>query len=195
MLRGDKLIWINDTQIAGVKISKQKVSDLVRGRRGTTVSIWVNRDGEELPEPLKVKRNKITVSSIEAAYMVDSITAYIKIKQFGEHTADDFFEALNLMKEESADRLILDLRDNGGGYFFAAISVLDEFLPEGKLMVYAKGASEARTDYFSTSGGLFETGKLTILIDENSASASEIVAGAIQDLNRGIIIGRRSFGK
>lgn len=195
VLRGDKLIWINDTRIAGVEISKQKIVDLVRGRRGTVVKIWVNRAGEELSEPLTITRNKISVSSIDAAYMIDSVTAYIKIKQFGEHTADEFYEALTSLKEQGGKRLILDLRDNGGGYFFAAISVLDELLPEGKLMVYTKGANEKRMDYISRAGGVFESGKLAILIDENSASASEIVAGAVQDLNRGTIIGRRSFGK
>lgn len=193
--RGDKILWIDDTPVAGVNISFSKVSDLVRGKVGSLVKMWLKRDGVELVDPIEIERDHIYTNSIESSYMINPRTAYIKIKQFSAHTSDEFFDALEGLKKNKPKNLIIDLRDNSGGYFSQAMRVLEELLPQGSLMVYTKGANDDRTDYFSNGGGVFEEGKVAVLIDENSASASEIVAGAVQDLNRGVVIGRRSFGK
>lgn len=195
ILRGDKLIWINDSLIAGANRSRQEISDLVRGKRGTTLNVWVSRSGKEIESPIQIKRDKINVSTIDAAYMMQPRTAYIKIKRFGEHTSEEFEAALKALKKNNFDKLILDLRENGGGYFYSALAVTDQFFPPDSLLVYTDGANEERTDYYSTPNGLYEKGDLVVLIDENSASSSEIVAGAVQDLHRGVIIGRRSYGK
>ncbi len=192
---GDKLIAINGDTIAGVRISEKAIEDKIRGRRGTAIEITINRNGNNLPLPLKVLRDRVEVSSIDAAYIIDTATAYIKIRRFGAKTADDFKQALLNLKKQGAQRLILDLRENGGGYFNAATALASQFFVDKKLIVYTQGAHEARTDYYSTADGIFGDGQLVVLIDEQSASASEIVAGAIQDLERGIIVGRRSFGK
>jgi carboxyl-terminal processing protease len=142
-----------------------------------------------------VTRGKVNISSIDAAYMINNETGYVRISKFGANTDNDFSTAANSLKAKGMKKLILDLRDNGGGYFTAATGLADQFLGENKLIVYTQGKHEPRTDYFSTGTGAFQKGKLAVLINENTASASEIVAGAIQDLGRGIIVGRRSFGK
>ncbi len=193
--RGDKILWIDNTPVAGVNISLQKVSDLMRGEKGELVKVWLKRGKTEIRDPFEIKRDFIATNSIDAAYLIDSLTAYIKIKQFRSNTSEEFKSALAKLKKSQIKNLIIDLRDNGGGYFSQAMGVLEELLPEGSLMVYTKGLNDDRTDYFSKGRGIFEQGRVAVLIDENSASASEIVAGAIQDLNRGIVIGRRSFGK
>src|SRR5690606_3920656 len=128
-------------------------------------------------------------------YILDSATAYIKIRRFGAKTSDDFKKALQNLKKQGAQRLILDLRENGGGYFNAATALASQFFADKRLIVYTEGAHEPRTDYYSSADGIFGKGDLAVLIDEQSASASEIVAGAIQDLERGIIVGRPSYGK
>ena len=192
---GDKLIGVDDKPISGVNMKEQEVAARVRGKRGSVVNLWVNRGGIDRAEPIKVRRDKIVVSSIDAAYIIDTAIAYIKIKRFGAQTANDFKENLNRMKQYGVSRLILDLRENGGGYLRSATALASEFFRDKKLLVYTQGAHEPRTDYFSTANGMFDQGKLAILIDEKSASASEIVAGAVQDLDRGIVVGRRSFGK
>lgn len=193
--RGDKMLWIDDTPIAGVKISLKSVGDLMRGKKGELVKVWVKRGNKEIIDPFEIRRDYIATNSIDAAYLIDSVTAYIKIKQFGSQTSLEFVSALAKLKKSGINNLIIDLRDNGGGYFSEAMGVLEELLPQGSLMVYTKGINDDRIDYYSKGNGMFEKGKVAILIDENSASASEIVAGAIQDLNRGLVIGRRSFGK
>lgn len=192
---GDKIIAINGDTIAGAPFSAEALEKKIRGRRGTPIEISINRDGKNLHAPLKVFRDRIEVSSIDAAYIIDSATAYIKIRRFGAKTADDFKRALLNLKKRGAQRLILDLRENGGGYFNAATALASQFFVDKRLIVYTQGAHEGRTDYYSNADGIFGEGDVAVLIDEQSASASEIVAGAIQDLDRGIIVGRRSFGK
>ena len=140
-------------------------------------------------------RDRITLSSIDAAYLLAEQTGYIKISKFGAQTDEDFHASLLRLKKQGMKSLILDLRDNGGGYLNSATALADEFLKDQELIVYTQGLHEPRTDYFASSKGDFEEGKLVVLIDENTASASEIIAGAVQDLERGTIIGRRSFGK
>lgn len=193
---GDKLIAINGDTIAGVNITEQAIEEKIRGRRGTPITISILRKGRPVSQPLRVMRDRVEVSSIDAAYIIDSAaTAYIKVKRFGAKTAEDFEQALKNLKKAGAKRLIVDLRENGGGYFSAATALASEFFVGKELLVYTEGAHEERTDYYSTSNGLFGKGALAVLIDEQSASASEIVAGAVQDLERGVIVGRRSFGK
>src|SRR5690606_33497689 len=192
---GDKLIAINGDTVAGVNISEKAIEAKVRGRRGTTLEITINRNGKSLPLPLKVVRDRVDVSSIDAAYILDTATAYIKIRRFGAKTSDDFKNTLQRLKKQGAQQLILDLRENGGGYFNAATALTSQFFTDKRLIVYTEGAHEPRTDYYSNADGIFGDGGLVVLIDEQSASASEIVAGAIQDLDRGVVVGRRSFGK
>src|SRR5690606_29915292 len=146
------------------------------------VNIWVNRAGKEIESPLKIRRDQIIISSIDAAYIIEPQTAYVRIKRFGERTAEEFNKALKDLDTDQFTKLILDLRENGGGYFYAALAVADNFFPADKLLVYTSGANEERVDYYSTNDGLFKEGELIVLIDENSASSSEIVAGAVQDL-------------
>ncbi|SEN31975.1 C-terminal processing peptidase-3. Serine peptidase. MEROPS family S41A [bacterium A37T11] len=192
---GDKLLRVDDQLIAGVKINQKDVAAMVRGDQGTKVRIWIKRDGMEINNPFIIVRDKIKVSSIEAAYVIDTATAYVKIKRFGAQTAHDFNTAIGQLKKQGTNNLILDLRENGGGYLTAATELASQFLHDKQLIVYTLGAHHQRTDYFSSATGQFTSGKLAVLIDGESASASEIVAGAIQDLKRGIVVGQPSFGK
>lgn len=192
---GDKLLKIENDTVAGVYISRERVEKLIRGRRGTSVNIHVRRDSVEIP--IKVVRDQVTVSSLDVVYMIEPGVGYVKVRRFGINTADEFRHAIIELKKQGAQKLILDLRDNGGGYFHMAIKLAGEFFADRRLIVYTEGAHEDRREYFSDSaqGGHFATGELAILVNESTASASEIVAGAIQDWDRGTIIGRRSYGK
>ncbi|PRD54068.1 S41 family peptidase [Sphingobacterium gobiense] len=194
---GDKLLKIGNEPVAGIHISRESVEKLIRGRRGTSLSIHVKRDGEEMETPINVVRDQVTVSSLDVVYMIEPGIGYVKVRRFGINTAEEFRQAITGLKKQGARKLILDLRDNGGGYFHMAIKLASEFFVDRRLIVYTEGVHEERREYFSDSiqGGNFATGELAILINENTASASEIVAGAIQDWDRGTIIGRRSYGK
>ena len=190
---GDKILAINRQPVSGIRITAKKVVEQIRGKKGTPVEILIKRDTAK--RYFSVLRERIVVSSIDAAYMLNDRCGYIKISKFGAETNKDFQQQLQKLQKEGMKSLVLDLRDNGGGYLSAATGLADEFLKDKELIVYTEGLHEPRTDYFASSKGGFEQGKLVVLIDENSASASEIVAGAVQDLERGTIIGRRSFGK
>ncbi|WP_443945775.1 S41 family peptidase [Pedobacter sp. AW1-32] len=192
---GDKILAIDSTFVSGRKLEKSQLSGRFRGKSGTGVGVTLIHTGSTQPQRLMVTRGKVNVSSIDATYMINNETGYIRISKFGANTDADFATSANNLKAKGMKKLILDLRDNGGGYFTAATGLADQFLPENKLIVFTQGKHEPRTDYMSTGTGTFQNGKLAILINENTASASEIVAGAIQDLGRGVIIGRRSFGK
>lgn len=193
--RGDKILQIDTAAVSGRKLSKDQLYGRFRGKSGTGVSVVLLHPGSLQSKRLEVTRGKINVSSIDASYLLTPEVGYIRISKFGANTDADFYNALSSLKAAGMKKLVLDLRDNGGGYFTAATGLADQFLPDNKLIVYTQGKHEPRTDYFSTGTGIFQQGKLAILINENTASASEIVAGAMQDLGRGIIIGRRSFGK
>jgi len=192
---GDKILKIDNRDVAGVHISREEIEKLIRGRRGTSVDIHIKRDAAALSSPIKVIRDQVTVSSLDVVYMIQPTVGYIKVRRFGINTADEFKTALLELQKQGARRLILDLRDNGGGYFHMAIKMASEFFEDKRLIVYTEGAHEERFDYYSEGGGIFATGEVAILINEQTASASEIVAGAIQDWDRGLIIGRRSYGK
>ncbi|RZK39105.1 MAG: S41 family peptidase, partial [Pedobacter sp.] len=193
--QGDKILKVDSVMVSGRSLPRSEMMGRIKGKKGTTVQLLVARSGAPNPTLLSIKRGRVDVSSIDAAYMLTSETAYVRISKFGANTDKDFAEIVRGLKGRGMRKLILDLRDNGGGYVSAATGLANQLLQEKKLIVYTEGKHEPRTDYFTTGGGEFEQGKLVVLINENSASASEILAGAIQDLDRGTIIGRRSFGK
>lgn len=192
---GDKIIKIEDTIVAGVKITNDKVTSRLRGERGTSVKISVYRQGVPDLMDFEITRDEIPIYSLDASYIMSNKVGYIKINRFSATTYNEFAEALYNLNEQGMERLILDLRQNPGGYLTAAVNMVDEFLPDDNLIVYTEGRKVKRKEYYSKRRGMFENGPLVILIDEGSASASEIVAGAIQDWDRGLIVGRRSFGK
>ncbi|WP_437919147.1 S41 family peptidase [Sphingobacterium sp. LRF_L2] len=192
---GDKLIKIGNRTVAGVNISREQVEKLIRGRRGTAVNVHIKRDNVEPTDPVSVVRDQVTVSSLDVVYMIKPGIGYIKVRRFGINTGDEFRQAVIELKKQGAKRLVLDLRDNGGGYFHMAIKMASEFFQDRRLIVYTEGAHEEKHEYFSEEGGAFTDGGLAVLINENTASASEIVTGAVQDWDRGTIIGRRSYGK
>lgn len=192
---GDKIITVDGKKFAGTGITSDMVFKKLKGKGGTVVQIGVLRFANGKIETFKITRGKIPIYSVDAAYMMDSITGFIKISRFATTTYAEFKEALEKLQKNGMQQLLLDLRGNPGGYLDAAIAISDEFLPKGKMIVYTQGNSKPRQNSIASEKGIFETQKLAVLIDENSASASEIVAGAVQDNDRGIIVGRRSFGK
>lgn len=193
--KGDKIIAVNGEALPGKGLLANNIISKLKGKKGSKVEVSVLRDFNLDPIKFQITRDRIVVSSIDVAYLINPTTGFVKISKFGANTDEDFIEELTLLEKKGMKNLILDLRGNGGGYLNSATSLADQFLEDGKLIVYTKGLHEPRTDYNATSDGLFEKGKLVVLIDESTASASEVVAGAIQDLDRGVIIGRRSFGK
>ena len=192
---GDKIIFVDGKNVAGVKITNEMVFKNLKGKGGTVVKIGVLRYGTSTIEYFKITRGKIPIYSVDAAYMMDSITGFIKISRFASTTYQEFDNALSKLEKQGMKQLVLDLRGNPGGFLDAAIDISDEFLTKGKMIVYTQGKNKPRQNSIASEKGRFEKQKLAILIDENSASASEIVAGAVQDNDRGVIIGRRSFGK
>lgn len=195
ILPGDRIIIVNDSTIAGVKMSTKDIMKKLRGPKGTTVNVKIQRKGMKNLLDFRIIRDKIPIYSVDASYMVDAKTGYIKISRFGATTHKEFIEALNKLNEQRMQNLILDLQGNGGGYLTTAIDIAKEFLGKDKLIVYTSGSKQPKFSEVSKSNGVFEQGKLVILINEGSASASEIVSGAVQDWDRGVLVGRRSFGK
>ena len=193
--QGDKILKVDSNYVSGKALPRSQMMGKIRGKKGTPVQLTLLRAGTPNTMILTIRRGTVEVSSIDAAYMVNAETAYMRISKFGANTDADFINSVRNLKTKGMKKLVLDLRDNGGGYVTAATGLANQFLPENKLIVYTEGKHEPRTDYFTTGGGEFEQGKLAVIINENSASASEIFAGAIQDLDRGVIVGRRSFGK
>ncbi len=195
ILAGDRIIKVEDKLIAGVKVTNNDVMKVLKGERGTKVNISIYRRGVKELLKFELTRDVIPTYSIDIAFIPEKSTGYIKLSKFSATTAEELSQALITLKSKGMNSLILDLRGNSGGYLQAAINVADEFLTAGKLIVYTEGINRPRQIANATGKGLFETGKLAVLIDEGSASSSEIVAGALQDNDRAIIIGRRSFGK
>lgn len=195
IMPGDRIIYVNDTLIAGVKMPTKDIMSRLRGKRGTIVRVKVKRRNTPELIDFKITRAKIPIYSIEASYMIDNHTGYIKISRFGATTTKEFQDAGKALQNEGMRNLILDLENNGGGYLSAAIELADEFLEKDKLIVYTEGTHQPKQVVNATEKGLFQKGKLVILINEGSASASEIVSGAVQDWDRGVVVGRRSFGK
>jgi carboxyl-terminal processing protease len=192
---GDKIIKINGEDAFGTKVNNQYVLDHLRGPKGTKVTVGIYRKGTKGLIDYTITRDKIPLNSIDATYMVAPAIGYVKLSRFARTSADEFRESVAQLKKDGMKSLILDLRNNSGGYLDIAYELADEFLPAGKMIVYTQGVKSPKQDFIATSRGSFEVGKLVVLIDEASASASEIVSGAIQDWDRGVIMGRRSFGK
>ena len=190
---GDKILKVNDASLTTKNISSDDVKKLVRGERGSKAVLEILRGNQQLTAT--VIRDMIPVSAVDAAYMIDKESGYIRLNKFSDNTYVDFMKSLESLKKEGMQKLILDLRGNGGGYLNEATDIADEFLDDEKLIVYTKGNNSPREDYKAKRTGLFETGKLTVLVDELTASASEVLAGALQDWDRATIIGRRTFGK
>lgn len=195
ILAGDRIIEVNDTVIAGVKMSTEEIMRRLRGPKGTKVNLKIMRRGVSGLLPFTVKRDKIPVYSLDASYMMNKTTGYIRISRFAATTADEFEKALHDLQKKGMRNLILDLQGNGGGYLNAAIEIANHMLQKGELIVYTEGKRNPRTEFNARGNGDFRDGKLVVLVDEFSASASEIVTGAIQDWDRGTVVGRRTFGK
>lgn len=195
LMAGDRIVEVNDTVIAGVKMSTPEVMKRLRGPKGSEVHVKVKRGEEPQLLDFTITRGKVPVYSIDAVYMADKETGYIKLNRFAASSTKEFKEALSSLSKKGMTQLILDLQGNGGGYLNVPIELADEFLSRGKIIVYTEGNKQKRQDALSTAAGSFEKGRLVILVDEASASASEILSGAIQDWDRGVIIGRRTFGK
>ncbi|MDP4270736.1 MAG: S41 family peptidase, partial [Bacteroidota bacterium] len=195
IMAGDRIIMVNDTLVAGVKMKNTDIMKRLRGKKGSIAAVKVLRRGVNGLVEFRIVRDKIPIYSLDASYMVDKNTGYIKINKFAATTYDEFLKAMRDLKKKGMKNLILDLEDNGGGYLTAATNMADEFLKDDQLIVYTQGYHQSRDESIATKKGEFETGKLVVMIDENTASASEIVSGAIQDWDRGVIVGRRSFGK
>jgi carboxyl-terminal processing protease len=195
LMPGDKILYVNDSLVAGKKIPDEEIMGLLKGPSGTTVRIKILRKGYAGLIPFEIVRDKIPIYSVDVAYMVNETTGYIKINAFAVTTFDEFMKGLRELKANGIKSLIIDLRNNSGGVMDAATRIADQFLQKGQLIVYTEGRAYPREEIRATGTGEFGNGNLVILIDEWSASASEILAGAIQDNDRGTIIGRRSFGK
>lgn len=192
---GDKVIFVGDSLISGIDISTDRISKLLRGKKGTEVTLKVLREDVSEMVVFTLKRDKIPIESVTSAYMVNPEIGYVKVIRFGAQTVGDLKDKIKKLKKEGMQYLVLDLRGNPGGYLHAAVEMVDEFIDKDELVLYTEGNGAKRKDYYTKNGGVFEDGRLAVLIDEGSASASEIVSGAVQDLDRGIVIGRRSFGK
>lgn len=195
MRAGDRIITVNDTTIAGVKMKNTDIMKRLRGPEGTKVDVGVLRKGSKDPIAFRITRAQIPIYSIDASYMVDGKTGYIRVSRFAATTHDEFVEALDKLREEGMTQLILDLQGNGGGYLMSAVDMANEFLNDGQLIVYTEGDKAPRSEAIAEGTGTFNQGKVVILVDESSASSSEILTGALQDWDRAIVIGRRTFGK
>ncbi len=193
LVQGDRIVRVNDKDIAGVKMPQDSMIKLMKGPKGSKVKITVNRDGALIP--FEIVRDKIPVHCIDAAFMIDETTGYIKLSKFTRTTYKEFTEAADKLLGMGMKRLIFDLRDNTGGYFDQSWKLANEFLERGDEVVYMEGRHRPRQDFDADGRGRLKNVEISILIDEGSASSSEIFAGAIQDNDRGIIVGRRSFGK
>lgn len=195
LLAGDRIVEVDNKNIAGIGLKNSDVFDMLRGDKGTTVNLKVFRKNYHELLDFTIVRDKIPINSLDASYMINESTGLIKLNKFSATTTEEFVTAIKDLKRQNIQNLILDLRGNGGGYLTKAIELSEQFLKNQDLVVYTSGLNEPKKDYLASADGEFKKGNLVVLVDENSASASEIVAGAIQDWDRGIIIGRRSFGK
>ncbi len=195
VMPGDRIIYINNELIAGVKIQNSDIMKRLRGPKGTEVTVKIKRGISPQLIEFKITRDKIPLYSVDASYMIGKDIGYIKINNFGSTTVEEYEKAFNELQKKGMKSLILSLQGNGGGYLNAAYQLADNFLSKNKLIVYTQGLNQPKSVLTATAAGDFETGKLIVLVDEYSASASEIVTGALQDWDRAIVVGRRTFGK
>ncbi len=192
---GDRIVTINDSLFVGPEITEEKIMKTLRGPSGSKVNVGIRRNNSKDLQTYEITRGDVPVNTVDVAYEVEKGIGLIKINKFGKSTYQEFLNALGMLTQSGCQSFILDLRQNPGGLMDAAVNIINEFLPGKRLIVYTKGKSFPRTDAYSNGTGACQTQQLIVLMDEMSASASEIVAGAIQDNDRGLIIGRRSFGK
>lgn len=195
LLSGDRIIKVDGKMVAGVKMNQDSLVKMLKGPRGTKVHLEVKRDNLDELLPFEIVRDKIPVKSVDVAFMLSDSLGYVKLSKFSRTSYVEFMEAVLPLVEQGMKELVFDLRDNTGGYLDQALRLSNEFLDEGELIVYMEGANRAREDYKASGKGLLRDMKLYVLINESSASSSEIFAGAIQDNDRGTILGRRSYGK
>ena len=195
VMAGDRIIMVDDSVVAGVNMPSDDIVKMLKGPKNTLVKVSIYRRGEKAPIDFEITRDDIPIYSVDVAYKVNENTGYIKISQFAQTTYHEFMQAIEKLKTQGVEKLIIDLRRNGGGIMEAATMIADQFLEEGQLIVYTEGRNRPRENDYASSRGILKNDKIVVLMDENSASASEILAGAIQDNDRGLVIGRRSFGK
>lgn len=195
IVAGDRIVSVNDTAIAGVKMSREDIMKRLRGPKNTKVKLGVVRNGIKDTLTFNVTRDKIPVNTVEAVYMIRPEVGYIRIGSFGATTYDEFMNGMKKLRKQGMKRLILDLEENGGGYLQAAVQVANEFLQRNDMIVYTEGRSTPRMEYRAKGNGSFADGQVIVLVDSYTASAAEIVTGAIQDHDRGIVVGRRTYGK
>ena len=195
IMPGDRIVSVNDTVIAGVKMAKHNIMKRLRGKKGSKVKLTIRRRGVNDDMTFNVTRDRIPIKSLEAAYMLTGEIGYVRLGNFGANTYKEFMEAMDMLKECGMKDVIIDLQGNGGGFLQASVMIAGEFLNNNDLIVYTKGRAYKRKDYHAKGNGAFREGRVAVLVDEFSASAAEIFTGAIQDYDRGIVVGRRSFGK
>ena len=195
VLAGDRIIYVNDTTIAGVKMKNSDIQKRLRGKKGTNVTIKVKRPGVKDLITFRITRDNIPLHSIDAKYMLDERTGYLRISRFGAKTHEEMMDALKELKKQGMTQLIMDLNDNGGGYLNAAIDMCNEFLDHGQLMVYTEGENSPRNEANANGWGNYKTLPMVVMVNQYSASAAEIFAGAMQDWDRAVVVGRRTFGK
>lgn len=195
IIPGDRIVTVNDTLMVGKDVKNEKVLSRLRGEKGTKVNVGIKRKGMKELIPFTITRGEIPIYSVDVSYMIDETTGYIKVSRFGEQTYDEFMNGMKELSQQGMKNVIVDLRGNPGGYLNAVIRMVNEFLEKGKLIVYTQGNSQPRKTFQADSRGIYRDKGITVLLDDFSASASEIFAGAIQDNDRGWIVGRRSFGK
>ena len=195
IIAGDRIVLVNDTAIAGVKMSRDEIMRRLRGPKGSKVRLGILRQGVKGINEFVIVRDKIPVHTLDASYMIDSTTGYVKLSSFGQTTHNEFMTAVNAMKEKGMTRLVLDLQGNGGGYLQSAVEVSNEFLPSGEMIVYTDGRAIQRQEYRANGHGTLKDLEVVVLVDSYTASAAEIVSGAIQDNDHGTIVGRRTFSK
>jgi len=195
LLAGDKIIKVNDTAVAGIKIDNEGVVHKLRGPKGTKVDVSILRHGANGLIDFTITRDKIPIFSVTASYMAAPGVGYIRLERFGANTMDEFLDALNKLDKQGMKDLIFDLQGNTGGYLYTAVDLCNQFLRDSQMIVYTKGQHAPYYPYLSNNHGVFKTGKVVLMVDEGSASAAEIVSGCIQDNDRGLLVGRRTFGK
>jgi carboxyl-terminal processing protease len=195
ILAGDRIVYVNDTLFSGKKMTDNTVFNTLKGPKGTKIKLRVRRAGKTELIPFVVTRADVPVKSVDVSYMIDDKIGYIKVSKFGSTTYNEFISAIAKLKSQKCESFIIDLQQNAGGYMEAAIMMVNEFLTDGNLIVYTEGRAYPRENYYADNSGTCKTNQVIVLMDEGSASASEIFAGAIQDNDRGLIVGRRSFGK
>lgn len=195
ILAGDRIVTVNDTSIAGQKLPNDSILSLLRGPKGTEVHLGILRRGEAGLIPFTVIRDRIPIYSIDAHYMAAPTVGYIRISRFAATTHEEFLKAVKELRKQGMKDLLIDLESNGGGYLQAAVDMANEFLEKEEVIVYTEGRAQSRYDFFAKGNGQLRKARVVVLVNEYSASASEILAGALQDWDRGVVVGRRSYGK